>query len=226
MEVGVQTGHTPVSLFYTPAVLELPRAQSIVSQARECGAAVRAVSEPVMAVMADTVTPSGILAVFPMLQTPTSRPLTWVVVLDGLRDPGNAGTILRSALAARAELLITTWGTVDVYSPKVVRAAMGAHFQLPLLADQRWPAVEETLRGLRLVLAHPREGSLYWQVNWRPPTALLIGGEATGPTAQARRLAIEHVTIPMDAGVESLNAAVAASILLFEGARQRFYSSS
>jgi len=223
VEEGIQAGIQPAFLFHTVAVMALPRARAIVSQAEQQGAKVRIVSEPVMASMADTVTPSGILAVFPMLPASIPSPLTWALVLDGLRDPGNLGTILRSALAARVQLVVATVGTVDVYSPKVVRAAMGAHFHLNLLLNLPWPAVAEALHGLRVLLATPQEGTLYWEVDWREPTALLVGGEAEGVSAQAEKLATGLVRIPMAAGVESLNAAVAASILLFEGARQRFY---
>jgi TrmH family RNA methyltransferase len=223
VEEGIQAGIQPAFLFHTPAVMDLPRARSILSRAEQQGAKIKAVSEPVMAAMADTVTPSGILAVFPMLPASVPSPLTWALVLDGLRDPGNLGTILRSALAARIQLVLTTAGTVDVYSPKVVRAGMGAHFGLNLLVDPPWPVVEEALHGLHVLMATPRQGTPYWQVDWRQPTALLIGGEAEGISAEAGKLATGYAMIPMEQRVESLNAAVAASILLFEGARQRFY---
>jgi TrmH family RNA methyltransferase len=224
VEEGIQAGIQPVFFFYTPAVMDLPRARSILSLAEQQGAKIKAVSESVMAAMADTVTPSGILAVFPMLLASVPPPLTWALVLDGLRDPGNLGTILRSALAARVQLIVTTAGTVDVYSPKVVRAAMGAHFRLNLLVDPPWPAVEDMLHGLHVLAAAPRHGTPYWQVDWRQPTALLIGSEAEGVSAEAEKLATGYAMIPMEEQVESLNAAVATSILLFEGARQRFYS--
>jgi TrmH family RNA methyltransferase len=223
VEAGVQAGIQPAFLFHTPAVVDLPRARAILSQAGQWGVKIKVVSEPVMAAMADTVTPSGILAVFPMLPVSVPSPLAWALVLDGLRDPGNLGTILRSALAARVQLVLTTAGTVDVYSPKVVRAAMGAHFSLNLLVDAPWPAVEEALHGLHFLVAAPRQGTPYWQVDWRQPTALLIGSEAEGISAQAEKLAMGYAMIPMEEQVESLNAAVAASVLLFEGARQRFY---
>jgi TrmH family RNA methyltransferase len=223
VEAGIQAGIHPAFLFHTPAVTDLTRARAILSQAEQQGVRIKAVSEPVMTAMADTVTPSGILAVFPMLPASVPSPLTWALLLDGLRDPGNLGTILRSALAARVQLVLTTVGTVDVYSPKVVRAAMGAHFRLNLLVDPPWPEIEEALHGLQVLVAAPRHGTPYWQVDWRQPTALLIGSEAEGVSAQAEQLAAGYAMIPMEEQVESLNAAVAASVLLFEGARQRFY---
>jgi TrmH family RNA methyltransferase len=224
IEEAIRAGIQPAFLFHTPAMLELPRARLLVSQAEEQGVPVKAVSEPVMAVMSDTVTPSGILAVLPMPECAIPFPLAWVLVVDRLRDPGNMGTILRSALAAGVELVITTRGTVDVYSPKVVRAAMGTHFRLSLCVSQTWPMIEDTLAGLQVLLARPREGSAYWEVDWRQPAALLVGGEAEGASPESEAIATGYVTIPMREDVESLNAAVAASVLLFEAARQRFHA--
>jgi TrmH family RNA methyltransferase len=177
-----------------------------------------------MSALSDTVNPSGILAVLPMSTASICHPLTWVLVVDGLRDPGNMGTLLRSALATGVEVVISTPGTVDVYNPKVVRAAMGAHFRLSVLVDRSWDMIRDTLEGLKVILAKPGVGTPYWAVRWREPTALLVGGEAWGASQAAEDLATSHVMIPMREGVESLNVAIAASILLFEGARQRSLS--
>lgn len=221
IEEAIEAGIQPAFLFHTPALAELPRVRLLLAQVEQWGAQARAVSDAAMSVMSDTVTPQGVLAVLPMSECSIPRPLTWVLVIDRLRDPGNMGTILRSALAAGIELVITVPGTVDVYSPKVVRAGMGAHFRLNLCVDQPWPMVRDALQGLRVLLAKPGEGSPYWDFDWRQPTALCIGGEAKGASLQAEKLATDAVTIPMWNGVESLNAAVAASVLLFEAARQR-----
>ncbi|MBM4431398.1 MAG: RNA methyltransferase, partial [Chloroflexi bacterium] len=102
--------------------------------------------------------------------------------------------------------------------------AMGAHPRLHLLLDQGQEALHNILSGLHVLLAKPGEGTPYWEVDWRQPTALWIGSEAEGASAEAESLATGYVTIPMHTDVESLNAAVAASILLFEAARQRFYT--
>ena len=221
VEEAIKAGVQPAFLFHTPTMLDVPRANQVLSKALERGVDVQAVSEPVMAAMADTVTPSGLLAVLPMPASHIPQPLTWTLVLDGLRDPGNLGTILRSALAAGVEWVATTPGTVDVYSPKVVRAGMGAHFRLALSVDQPWRTLAETLVGMSVLLADAHQGSPYWQVDWRQPTALVIGGEAEGAAPAAKRLVIGHIMIPMRQDVESLNAAVAASVLLFEAVRQR-----
>ncbi len=211
----------PVFLFHTPSVLDSPRAREILSQAAARGVTSIAVSEPVMSAMADTVSPSGILAVLPMPQPSTPTSLDWALILDNVRDPGNLGTILRSALAAGVEWVATTRGTVDVYSPKVVRAGMGAHFRLRLWTDQPWSEIQKVLTGLQVLVASAQDGRPYWKVDWRGPTALVIGAEAEGVAPEAEQLATGRVTIPMRSDVESLNAAVAASVLLFEAARQR-----
>lgn len=222
VEEAVRAGVQPAFLFHTASIAQQARAGRLISAARTSGVRVEVVTPPVMEAMSDTVTPSGILAVLPMSECVLCSPLTWALILDRLRDPGNLGTILRSASAVGVECVMTTKGTVDVYSPKVVRSGMGAHWALSLCADQPWPHIEPILKGLQILLAVPSEGRPYWDVDWRQPTALIIGGEAAGASAEADRLATGRVTIPMREGTESLNAAVAASILLFEAARQRF----
>ena len=225
VEEALKAGMQPAFLFHTSAVLGSPRAKALVSRAGERGARISVVSDSVMAAMADTVTPSGILAVLPMPAASFPPPSHWVLILDRVREPGNLGTILRAALAAGVELVVTTGGTVDVYSPKVVRAAMGAHFRLNLWVDRDWTEAAKALSGLHVLVASPQRGASYWEVNWCQPTALVIGGEAEGAAAEAEQLATGYVTIPMRSEVESLNAAMAASVLLFEAARQRFQAS-
>jgi TrmH family RNA methyltransferase len=175
--------------------------------------------------VAGTETPQGILAVFPFRSIPAPADLDFVLVLDALRDPGNLGTILRSAAAAGVQSVLLTPGTADPYAPKVLRSAMGAHFRLPLrLAG--WDEIEAlryqtSLSPLKIILAEAEGGRPYWQTNFRQRLVLLIGGEAEGASQAARRLADDLVTIPMPGRSESLNAAIAASILLFEVVRQR-----
>ncbi len=221
LEEAFKAGVQAVFLFHTRAMLESERACALLSQAEERGVTRKLVSESVMSAMADTVSPSGILAVLRMPEQRMPAALDWALILDKVRDPGNLGTIMRSALAAGVEWIITTTGTVDVYSPKVVRAGMGAHFRLRLWPDQPWSKVRGVLTGLQVLVASPQGASPYWEVDWRKPTALVIGGEAEGVSPEAAQIATAQVAIPMRSGVESLNAAVAAGVLLFEAARQR-----
>jgi TrmH family RNA methyltransferase len=180
------------------------------------------VSERVLESVSDTVTPQGVVAVFGIAAPRDSGALgPVVVVLDCVRDPGNAGTILRSADASGIAPTVAFVGSVDAYAPKVIRAAMGAHFRLTLLDDMSWDRLLPRLRTRPRVLATAHGGVRYDQFDWTRETVLIIGGEAEGAGAKAESLATDRVTIPMAGVTESLNAAMAGTILLFEAARQR-----
>jgi RNA methyltransferase, TrmH family len=146
-----------------------------------------------------------------------------LLVLDAIRDPGNLGTILRSAWAVGVDVVLCAPGTADAYNPKVVRAAMGAHFRVPLRVVQTWEEIEHAVRGIpRIYLADADGESVYTEADWSRPVALIIGGEAEGASAAARRTATARVRIPMRGGAESLNAAMAATVLLFQAAKPLF----
>ena len=197
------------------------RGRAALSQLARLGAQVEAVSPKVMAAASDTQTPQGLLAVVPLPHFATrSGHLSFVIILDRLSDPGNLGTILRTADAAGVEAVFLAPGTVDAHNPKVVRAAMGAHFHLPI-NERTWDELAELLTQVEVWLAEAREGKPYDRVDWRAPFALIIGSEAEGPSAAACRFTPKRVHIPMPGRAESLNAAVAAGVLLFEAARQR-----
>jgi TrmH family RNA methyltransferase len=169
----------------------------------------------------DTVTPQGVVAAFAIPAAPRLLPERGlVVILDGVRDPGNAGAILRSALAAGCAAVLATPDTCDLFGPKVVRAAMGAHARLALGADLAWPAIRELVAARRIYVAEAATGLAYDEVDWRQPAALVIGNETEGPRPEALQGAAGRVSIPMPGRAESLNAAAAASILIFEWVRQ------
>lgn len=209
----------PPRLVFHTADLD-PRAQAVLQRLAARGAQVEAVTPAVLAAASDTQSPQGLLVLAPMPALPAPAALTLALVLDGLGDPGNLGAILRAASAAGVEAVFLAPGTVDPYNPKVVRAAMGAHFHLPIIAAN-WDDLARRLAGLDLWLAEARAGQPYHSVDWRQPSALIIGSEASGPSAPARRLAPRQVSIPMPGPAESLNAAIAAAVILFEAARQR-----
>jgi len=218
-EEVLRAGVTPALLFYTPEVAAEERGMRLLQAFADVGRRGLAVSEEIMRAISDTQTPQGLLAVAPILGKPPKEGL--LLIVDRLRDPGNLGTILRSAWAAGVGQVVTTKGTVDIYSPKVVRGAMGAHFHLSLAPDKRWKKIEPLLEERQVLLADARGEVAYHEVDWSLPSALIIGGEAEGASEEARRLAHKRVYIPMPGGAESLNAAVAASIMLFEAARQQ-----
>lgn len=171
--------------------------------------------------LSEVQTPQGVLAVFPWPEIPVPEAqVPLVLVLDRLRDPGNLGTLLRSAAGAGVSAAYLTPESVDPWNPKVVRAGMGAHFRLPLLAFDE--AATGLRRALPLRAATAASAPVaYDAVDWTQPAALIIGGEADGVSPQLSAWASQVVAIPLAANVESLNAAVAGSVLLFEAARQR-----
>jgi TrmH family RNA methyltransferase len=221
VEEAVQAGWQPGLVLYTPDLSK--RGLDILQYLPP--SLVEQVSPSVMQSASDTQTPQGILAVLTQRTLPLPDSLDFVLVLDAIRDPGNLGTILRTAAAAAVQGVILTPGSVDPFSPKVVRSAMGAHFRLPILGMD-WAEIARLLKpgdqpSLKVVLSDVQGGLPFTQVDFTAPTALVVGGEAEGAGAQARSLTEQQVYIPMRAGVESLNAAVAAAVLMFEVVRQR-----
>lgn len=196
------------------------RAAELVNAFSRRGASVLPVAEHVLKACADTESPQGLLLVVPRAELPFPRGASLLVVADGLADPGNLGSLLRTCLAAGAEGVILTRGSVDPYNPKVVRGAMGAHFHLPILRADA-PDLAGSLAGLSIWIAQPRGGTPYHQLDARTPMALVVGGEAHGPSATWRDRAQGTISVPMSGAVESLNAVVAAAVILFEIRRQR-----
>jgi len=182
------------------------------------------VPEDLFSKISDTENGQGVILVIrPGIHAFPSNP-DFVLILDEIKDPGNMGTILRTAAAAHTQMVIVTPGCVDVYSPKVLRAGMGAHFSLPVIA-MTWPEIirkwKEQKDPTGLYLAESSQGKSIWKTDLTKPAWIIIGGEAEGAGAEARKAATEMVMIPMPGKSESLNAAIAAGIILFEVVRQR-----
>lgn len=172
--------------------------------------------------LSDVVTPQGVLAVFPFPElAPPATDSPLYLVLDRVRDPGNLGTLLRAAAGAGVDAVFLSPESVDPYNPKVVRAAMGAHFRLPLRTLDGQARVEIEARCPVRVVATGAAATPYDQIDWRQPAALIIGSEAAGVGDDGLALGTVAAAIPLAAGVESLNAGVAGAVILFEAARQR-----
>lgn len=184
------------------------------------------VTPAVLRRVADTETPAGVVAALPrkpigdLALLPRDKGLA--LVLDGVADPGNAGTILRTAAAAGVDGVIALPGCADLYAPKVVRAAMGAHVRLPLAVDVEPAALAPWLRARGdTLLADAHAGDTVYDRDLRGPVVLVVGGEAHGALHAGELQGIQPVDIPMPGGAESLNVAVATSVILFEVLRQR-----
>jgi len=178
------------------------------------------VSDEVMAAMSDVPSPPGVLAIVNIAPLPLPDQPTFLLILDAITTPGNLGTMLRTAAAAGVEGVLLAPGCVDAYNPKVLRGSMGAHFRLPVQALS-WDEIGEVVGKMETWLAAIDGDTEYTAVNWQAPSALIIGNEANGAGDAARELATGQLTIPMHAATESLNAAIAAGVVLFEAARQR-----
>ena len=187
-----------------------------------------AVSRQIMARCTGTDTPPPVFAVARKRQ-PDSEALfregAIVVVLDAVQDPGNVGTIIRSADAVGADAVVLGRGCVDLYNPKTVRSTMGSLFHLPVIEGDLLELLPEARsRGARLIgTSLQAEKSCYSQ-DWKPATWVVMGSESRGLSSEVQALLDDTVRIPMRGGSESLNVAMATTVLLFEAMRQREYN--
>jgi RNA methyltransferase, TrmH family len=208
------------------------RHADLVAKAEDAGIDVQLVSGEVMSELAQTVTPQGLLAVCDFVDVPLSRVTearpTLVALLANVRDPGNAGTVLRAADAAGADAVIFADASVDIYNGKCVRASAGSLFHLPVVAGVRLPETVAALRsaGLRVLAADGRGSATLDDARTRAalssPTAWLFGNEAWGLPDDLLALADESVAVPIYGRAESLNLAVAAAVCLYASAQALF----
>lgn len=185
------------------------------------------VSAGVLAGAVDTVTPHGVAAIARPVTHPlrdvTSSPAGLVLVLAGIGDPGNAGTLLRSAEAAGATAVVVTEGSVDLFSPKTVRASAGALFHVPVVVGEvAVQAIDELRRaGFTTWATAAHEGDAYDTVDLTGAVAIVLGSEAHGLAPEVTAAVDHRLTIPMAGRAESLNVAMAGTLVCFESARQR-----
>jgi RNA methyltransferase, TrmH family len=220
VEESLSHGWLPKLVFYCEAISQ--RGLQVIRIYQEKEIQVEQVAPHVLKAAGDTETPQGILAVMPFKPIALPREPRFILILDGIRDPGNLGTILRTAAAAGVEGVLLTPGSTDVLAPKVLRSGMGAHFHLPI-HSLTWDEIRKYLipPGVNVYLADVAGASTYTDVDMKSPLALIIGGEAQGAGGQALSFSKQQVKIPMPGSTESLNASIAAGILIFEVVRQR-----
>jgi TrmH family RNA methyltransferase len=218
LEEALNAFQVPELVIYTSDLD--PRSQKLVAAFLEQKVPCEEVSEEVIKAASDTETPQGILAVLPLKPLLLPAEADFLMIADEIRDPGNLGTLLRTAQAAGADGFLLSPGTVDPFSPKVIRAGMGAHFRLPILSCS-WEKIRQITDGLTIFGADMEGGSRIWDADLSLPLALILGGEAHGPGKHSRDLAGSWIHIPMNDGSESLNAAAAGAVLMFEVLRQR-----
>ncbi len=178
------------------------------------------VSDDILKYVSDTQQTSGILAVFYIPKPPLPRQARRALIMDSIREPGNMGTILRAAAAAGVDIAILSPGCVDPYNSKALRAGMGAHFRLPVV-EAGWNEIRSFCGALTVYATRADADTAYTDVDWTEAWALIVSNEAHGMSRQARNMTQNSVSIPMSSATESLNAAAAAAVVLFEAQRQR-----
>lgn len=185
---------------------------------------VELVSDEVMKAIATTVNPDGVIAIAPRLALPTPAiPADLTIVLSTIQDPGNLGTMIRTAAGVGANGLWVSHDSVDLDHPKVLRASAGQWFRLAMgVSDNLVELVTKyKQQGVQVISTTSHTETSYWDVDFRSPTLILLGNEGAGLSAELAKLADMQVKIPMEAAVESLNVATAAALILYEVRRQR-----
>ncbi len=225
ISVALDAGVSLEGVYAAPAAWSEVGTEAVLRRANYSGVRMHDLALGVMERVADTITPQPLLAVAPFCDSPLDSlsEATLVVVCVGVRDPGNAGTVLRSAEAAGADGVVLCDGSVDVYNPKTVRASAGAVFHLRLVTGGEALDVLDAIRswGIRCLAAVASGGRPHTEANLAVPLALVLGNEACGLAPDLDSVIDERVTVPMKGRAESLNVGMAAALLCFEAVRQR-----
>jgi len=223
LEEACATGLTLETLCYTPAwQTHYP---DLWQQAQQQAQRVAIVSPEVLQAIATTVNPDGVVATVKrnFLHPPPASTISLGIALETLQDPGNLGTVIRTAAAAAIDGLWISSDSVDLAHPKVLRATAGQWFRLPMVVseDLRRDLTQLKATGVQVISTLPSAPLTYWEVDLTQPSLLLLGNEGTGLSPHLQRLADIAVRIPLATGVESLNVAIVAALTLYEARRQR-----
>jgi RNA methyltransferase, TrmH family len=217
------------SVYLAPEGADNGDVQAVCRQAVEAGARLFHLAPGVLERAANTVTPQPVLAVLPMLEeddamlTTAPSPGSLLVVLVDVRDPGNAGTVLRSGDASGVRGVVFSGDSVDPYNPKTVRASAGSLFHVPFSVDGDAIGLATSLAatGFRTLATSSRDGQGYTELDWTIPTAVFLGNESAGLDAGVAAATEASVAIEMEGRAESLNVGVACAVFCFEALRQR-----
>lgn len=192
----------------------------LVSQLQNLNVKLMPVNDEVMNHVSDTQQPQGMLGVFPIPMPALPQVPTAALILDAIREPGNMGTILRTAAAAGFEVVLLSPDCVDPYNPKVLRSGMGAHFRIPIL-ELKWFEIADYTSKMAVYVADGTAETRYMDMDFTQSFALVIGNEAHGVHNTDKLGHVVPIAIPMATDTESINAGVAAGVLMFEAQRQR-----
>ncbi len=191
------------------------------------GVSYEIVADNVFNAISDTKTPQGIMCIMKQmhykLEDIINKPNPHLLVLEDLQDPGNIGTIMRTSEGAGISGIIMSKNTVDMYNPKTIRSTMGSIYRVPFVYVENLINTIEIIKNnnIKIYAAHLKGSKYYDEFDYKMPTAFLIGNEGNGLSDAISQCADEYLKIPMEGKLESLNAAVASSILMYEVQRQR-----
>jgi len=215
----LDSGKQPQHILLNAAALHSAEIKVLLERA--AGAPVTQLDDKLFAELSELKTPTGILALIDLPQPAgTIADSRFALLIEDIQDPGNLGSMLRSAAAAGCDAVFLSTGCADAWSPRVLRAAMGGHFALAIYERHDLPGVARAFSGKLLAASLQAKHSLY-DCDLRGKVAFLVGNEGAGLSASLLELATQKITIPMHGKVESLNAAAATAICLFEAVRQR-----
>jgi RNA methyltransferase, TrmH family len=186
------------------------------------------VSDEVLTAIATTINPDGVVAIAQSIPQETVSIQSLGLVLETLQDPGNVGTLLRTAAAAGVDAVLLSADSADLENPKVLRASAGAWFKVAKAQCQDVLAQvkQYQAQGFQVIATTPRAAVEYWAVDYTQPSLILVGNEGAGLSEALLQAADIQVSIPVSAGVESLNAAIATAVMLYEAKRQRTHNPS
>jgi TrmH family RNA methyltransferase len=228
VEECLQSGLKLEACFHEPD--PTPRAQKIIAEMANRGCALYPALRSAIETVGDTVNTQGLIVIaerpefdFDCASQTRDGVAPLLVCLDSAQDPGNFGTIVRTAEAAGASGVVATKGSVDAFAPKTLRSSMGSAFRLPVVtgAEVEKLALAGRAANLRMVATAAGGETIYSDYDWRKPTMVIFGNEARGVGRELLERCDERLRIPLRAPVESLNIAAAAAVILFEAARQR-----
>jgi TrmH family RNA methyltransferase len=213
------------SVFFSETFSESDYAKGLQKEPRLKNVPIHIVADKIFDEISDTENPQGILCVIDKIIWNDKEILQgseFFILLESIQDPGNMGTIIRTADAAGADAIILSKKCVDIYNPKVLRATMGSVFHIPILLDVDTTQTINVLKdaGVKVFASHLEAKKEYFEVNLTGKIAVIIGNEANGISEEVAVLADELIKIPMPGDAESLNASVAAAIIAFERVRQ------
>jgi TrmH family RNA methyltransferase len=219
-------------VFYSDYLMRNQRGEELLANLRETGAEILEVDDEIIQKVADTESPQGILAIVEQVDYNLTDILTGdnklILIVDQVQDPGNLGTIIRTADAAGVDGVITTKGTVSLYNQKTIRATMGSLFRMPVYWASDLKELKNILddSGVKVVVGDINGDKYHFEVDCSSSTAIVVGNEGTGPRDELIEFADQLIKIPLVGDAESLNVAMAAGIMVYEAVRQRIVTNN